>query len=157
MLLRSFSALTLSMIAARDNESPFLSTEDSARLLQSALDYFRDERDTRGFDTDKGWMHSAAHTSDLLKFLARSLRFRPARRHRFCPRWLAKNRDAAAPFVQGEDERMARIAISIVRRADFDREAPCRVDRADADDGGEVSRARGCARTCGRSRTPGIC
>jgi hypothetical protein len=35
---------------------------------------------------------------------------------------LAKNRDARAPFSQGEDERMARIAISIARRADFDRD-----------------------------------
>ena len=35
---------------------------------------------------------------------------------------LAKNRDAAAPFSQGEDERMARIAISLARRADFDRD-----------------------------------
>jgi hypothetical protein len=35
---------------------------------------------------------------------------------------LAKNRDAPAPFSQGEDERMARIAISIARRADFDRD-----------------------------------
>jgi hypothetical protein len=50
VLLRSFSALTLSVIAARDNDAPF------------------------------------------------------------------------PPFGQGEDERMARVAISIVRRADFDRD-----------------------------------
>jgi Protein of unknown function (DUF2785) len=122
VLLRSFSALTLSLIAARDNESPFLTTEEYARLLDAALGYFHDERDTRGFDAARGWMHSAAHTSDLLKFLARSPRLPGAGQSRILSALLAKNRDAASPFSQGEDERMARVAISVARRTDFDRE-----------------------------------
>ena len=36
---------------------------------------------------------------------------------------LDKQRTSGAPFAQGEDERMARVAISIARRADFDRAA----------------------------------
>lgn len=123
VLLRSFSALTLSVIAARDNEAPFLSAEEYATLLDEALAYFRDERDTRGFDPAKGWMHSAAHTADLLKFLARNPRLPAAGQSRLLSAMLAKNREAPAPFSQGEDERMARIAISLARRADFDRDA----------------------------------
>jgi hypothetical protein len=122
VLLRSFSALTLSVIAARDNETPFLTAEEYATLLDAALAYFRDERDTRGFDPAKGWMHSAAHTADLLKFLARNPRLPPAAQSRLLSAILAKNRESAAPFGQGEDERMARIAISLARRADFDRD-----------------------------------
>jgi len=122
VLLRSFSALTLSVIAARDNEAPFLSTEEYATLLDEALAYLRDERDTRGFDAAKGWMHSAAHTADLLKFLARSPRLPVAGQARILSAVLAKNRESPAPFTQGEDERMARIAISLARRADFDRD-----------------------------------
>jgi len=122
VLLRSFSALTLSVIAARDNETPFLSAEDYAKLLDDALAYLRDERDTRGFDAEKGWMHSAAHTSDLLKFLARNPQLPVAGQSRILSAMLAKNRESAAPFTQGEDERMARIAISLARRADFDRD-----------------------------------
>jgi Protein of unknown function (DUF2785) len=122
VLLRSFSALTLSVIAARDNEAPFLSAGDYTTLLDAALAYFKDERDTRGFDAAKGWMHSAAHTSDLLKFLARSPRLPVAGQSRLLAAMLAKNREAPAPFSQGEDERMARIAISLARRADFDRD-----------------------------------
>jgi hypothetical protein len=122
VLLRSFSALTLSVIAARDNEAPFLTAAEFDRLLDAALAYLRDERDTRGFDAARGWMHSAAHTSDLLKFLARNPRLAPAGQVRILAALLAKNRDAAAPFSQGEDERMARVPISIVRRADFDRD-----------------------------------
>jgi hypothetical protein len=123
VLLRSFSALTLSVIAARDNEDPFLSTGEYRELLESALAYFHDERDTRGFDARKGWMHSAAHTSDLLKLLARSTRLASVDQPRILAALTAKNRDAPSPFAQGEDERMARVAISIVRRADFDRDA----------------------------------
>src|SRR4026209_292401 len=37
--LRSFSALTLSVIAARDNAAPFLGEDEFHRLLDSALDY----------------------------------------------------------------------------------------------------------------------
>jgi hypothetical protein len=122
VLLRSFSALTLSVIAARDNEAPFLSPQEFERLLDAALAYLRDEQDTRGFDPVKGWMHSAAHTSDLLKFLARNPRLTPAGQRRILGAVLVKNREAAASFSQGEDERMARVAISIVRRADCDPE-----------------------------------
>lgn len=122
VLLRSFSALTLSVIAARDNDAPFLSADEFSRLLDAALAYFHDERDTRGFDPSKGWMHSAAHTSDLLKFLARSARLPAGGQARILAAVLAKNREGPAPFIQGEDERMARVVISVVRRPDFDRD-----------------------------------
>lgn len=123
VLLRSFSALMLSVIASRDNADPFLTPEEYQTLLDGALAYFRDERDLRGFDEKKGWMHSAAHTADLLKFLARNPKLRPVDQARILTALTAKNRDAATPFVQGEDERMARVVISIVRRPDFDRTA----------------------------------
>jgi hypothetical protein len=123
VLRRSFSALALSAVAARDNEAPFLSAAEHTALVDAAIAYLRDERDIRGYDGVKGWMHSAAHTSDLLKFLARNPNFPPAAQGRVLDALAAKNRDASAPFSQGEDERMARVVISIVRRADFDRTA----------------------------------
>ena len=60
---------------------------------------------------------------DLLKFLARNPQLPPAGQARILAALLARNRDARAPFSQGEDERMARVVISIVRRDDFDRGA----------------------------------
>jgi uncharacterized protein DUF2785 len=123
VLLRSFSALTLSVAAARDNAEPFLTADEFNALVEAALAYFRDEPDIRGFDAQKGWLHTAAHTADLLKFLARSPRLRAADQARMLTALTAKNRDAAAAFSQGEDERMARVVISIVRRPDFDRGA----------------------------------
>jgi hypothetical protein len=122
VLLRSFSALTLSIVAARDNAEPFLSADEHHALVDSALAYFLDERDVRGFDGEKGWIHTAAHTADLLKFLARNPNLRVVDQARILNALTVKNRTAAAPFAQGEDERMARVVISIVRRDDFDRE-----------------------------------
>jgi hypothetical protein len=123
VLRRSFSALTLSVIAARDNATPFLSEAEFRTLLDNALRYFHDERDTRGFDAQKGWVHTAAHTADLLKFLARNAHLRAADQRRILDALIDKQRQPGAVFAQGEDERMARVAISIARRTDFDRAA----------------------------------
>jgi hypothetical protein len=119
---RSFSALTLSVVAARDNTTPFLTAEEYASLVDEALAYLRDEQDARGFDGRKGWVHAAAHTADLLKFLARNPRLRAVDQSRLLTAVLDKQRSVMAPLAQGEDERLARIAISIVRRDDFDRD-----------------------------------
>lgn len=123
VLRRSFSALTLSVIAARDNVTPFTTEDEFRRMLAAALRYFESERDTRGFDAQKGWVHTAAHTADLLKFLARSDRLQAADQPRILTALLEKQRRWPASFAQGEDERMARVVISIVRRPDFDRDA----------------------------------
>lgn len=122
VLLRSFSALTLSVIAARENEAAFLSAAEYHQLVGAALAYLRDEQDLRGYDPQRGWIHSAAHTSDLLKFLARSPKLEPAEQAKILAALLAKNTGALASFTHGEDERMARVVISIVRRADLDRD-----------------------------------
>ena len=59
--------------------------------------------------------------ASLLKFLARNPKLAPGGQARILSALLTKNRDARAPFSQREDERMARVVISIVRRDDFDR------------------------------------
>src|SRR5262249_37884909 len=69
---RSFSALMLSVVVATDNAKPFLTDERVHGLLDAALAYLAAEKDVRGYVEGKGWAHSAAHTSDLLKFLGRS-------------------------------------------------------------------------------------
>lgn len=117
---RSFSALNLSVAAALDNEAPFLTPAEHELLLSAALDYLARERDTRGYDRTKGWIHTPAHTADLLKFLARSPKL-PADGQR---RLLAAVSDKCAAvghaFVWGEDERLAEVVRSIVRRPDLD-------------------------------------
>jgi hypothetical protein len=120
---RSFSALTLSVVVARDNASPFLTPEEFGRIEHAALAYLQAEQDLRGYDAEHGWMHSAAHTADLLKFIARS-RFLDRVDQRVVLDAITRKLQAAAiVFTHGEDERFARAVLSIVNRADFDRAA----------------------------------
>ncbi len=123
VLRRSFSALNLSILAALDNEAPFLSQSDFDGLLSAALEYSRRERDTRGYDPAKGWMHAAGHTADLLKFLARNPRLAVADQRRLLDAVAEKCAGFGEVFAWGEGERLAQVVRSVVRRADFDRAA----------------------------------
>jgi hypothetical protein len=120
---RSFSALVLSVVVARDNAAPFLTPEEFRRVHDGAVAYLAAEQDVRGYDPAVGWMHSAAHTADLVKFIARSRFLGPAEQPRLLDAITRKLTTAEAVFTHGEDERFARAVLSVVNRADFDRAA----------------------------------
>lgn len=123
VLGRSFSALMIAVAIARDNEAPYLERPEFARLLDASLTYFAAEQDTRGFDDEKGWMHSVAHTADVLKFMGRSRHLQPAEQARILDAIAAKTGAVDEVLTHGEDERMARAVLSIVAREDTDLEA----------------------------------
>jgi hypothetical protein len=120
---RSFSALNLSVLAARDNAASFLTQEEFDRFLAGMLDYLAREKDTRGYDAAKGWIHSAAHSADVLKFLARSPKLPPASQARIMAAIDEKCRTFGAVFQWGEDARLAQAIVSLAKRADFDKSA----------------------------------
>jgi hypothetical protein len=117
---RSFSALTLSVIVARDNVDPVLDAGTWNRIHAAALAYLAAEQDVRGYDERTGWMHSAAHTADLLKFLGRSRYMDAAGQGRILDAVGAKLTTAPVVFAFGEDERFARAILSLTARKDFD-------------------------------------
>jgi hypothetical protein len=119
---RSFSALVLSVVVARDNMDPVLTDNAHRQLLDAALQYLAAEHDVRGYDESKGWMHSAAHTADLLKFLARSRYLAPTDQTRLLDA-IAHKLKGSPVFTFGEDERFARAVLSVIKRPDFDRNA----------------------------------
>lgn len=119
VLRRSFTALGLSLLAARDLSTPFLDDARRARLVAAASDYLTREVDLRDHDPQRGWIHATAHTADLLKFLARS----PATtvdQLQAMLRAIAARTTTPMPraFSMGEDERLARAVLAIARRAD---------------------------------------
>jgi hypothetical protein len=122
VFLRSFSALMLSVAVARDNAAPYLEAAEVKTLLAASLTYLAREQDVRGYDAKKGWMHSAAHTADLVKFLARSRHLPAGAQREILDAIGTKMRDAPVVYTFGEDQRFARAVLSIVNRADFDRE-----------------------------------
>jgi hypothetical protein len=116
---RSFSALVLSVVVARDNADPFLVADDWHRIEMGALAYLAAEQDVRGYEPAKGWMHSAAHTADLLKFLGRSRHLDAAGQRRVLDAIAQKLTTASVVFTHGEDERFARAVLSLTSRKDF--------------------------------------
>ena len=124
VLLRSFSALNLSLLAAHDTQHAFLEAEDFEALLEGALVYLARERDLRGWVEGLGWCHSAAHTADLLKFLARSRHLHPEGQYMLLEGIANRMRDTdGLVFVHSEDERLAAAVVSVMARKDFDTEA----------------------------------
>lgn len=123
VLRRSFSALVLSTIAALDNKQTTLSDDAFRTLLDSSLNYMAAERDLRGYDPEKGWLHATAHTADLLKFLGRSPRLRSSDQGRILDAIGGKLKGNGRPFVFGENERMAAAVLSLVLRKDSDEPA----------------------------------
>jgi hypothetical protein len=117
---RSFSALSLSVIAAADLTAPFLDAAEVQALFERLLDYFQRERDLRGFDATRGWMHAVAHTSDALKFLSRNPKLAGGSDVRLLAAVRSKIESYDAVFTWGENDRMALALQSAVRRADAD-------------------------------------
>ena len=121
VLLRSFSALDLSILAALEDEDPALDAAGYRQLLDAALAYLWDERDLRGLEPRVGWIHATAHTADLLKFLARDPRFGVVDQGRLLEAAWAKLTTAGTPvFTHAEDERLAAAIAALVKRADLD-------------------------------------
>lgn len=116
---RSFSALTLASFAERDLQQPFLSPAQYRALLAGALAYLRDERDTRGFDPAKGWIHSTAHTADLLTALARNPQFTPADQPAMFSGVDQRLASAGHIYTFGEQDRLAVALLSVITRDDF--------------------------------------
>jgi hypothetical protein len=116
---RSFSALTLASFAERDLQQPFLSPAQYRDLLASALAYLRDERDTRGFDPTKGWIHSTAHTADLLAALARNPHFTAPDQQALFTAVEQRLHSAGHVYTFGEQDRLAVALLCVITRDDF--------------------------------------
>jgi Protein of unknown function (DUF2785) len=119
VLLRSFSALSLTTVAAYDNEHPFLAAGEVRSLLDAALAYLTAEKDLRGYDPAKGWIHAVAHAADLVAALAASRHLGRAEHGRILDAVSARLGSAGAVFTWGEQERLAEVIAALVRRPDF--------------------------------------
>ncbi|MFN7978705.1 MAG: DUF2785 domain-containing protein [Vicinamibacterales bacterium] len=117
---RSFAALCLSIVAARDVATPFLESSDARALIDRLFDYLARERDLRGFDATGGWMHAIAHTADALKFLARGRHWASTDLPRLLALMSAKAGEAEGVFQWGEAQRIGFALAAAVRRDDAD-------------------------------------
>jgi len=117
---RSFSALCLSLVAAADLQASFMEHAEVQAFFERMLAYFARERDLRGFDVDRGWMHTVAHTADALKFLVRNPKLGAGSDARLLEAARQKLESTDAVFSWGENDRLALALHAAVRRPDAD-------------------------------------
>jgi len=123
VFVRSFSVLCLASLAERDAKDPFLKPDSYRALLNLALTYLRDEKDVRGFDGRKGWIHATAHTADLIAALAGNRLFEKQDQQRVLEAIAHRLATAGEVFTMGEQDRLANTAATLMVREDFDSNA----------------------------------
>jgi len=135
VLGRSFSALCLAAIAERELKTPFLGEARYHKLLAAAESYLKEERDLRGFDPVKGWIHATAHTADLLAALVRHPLFTKQDQAAVLGAIWWKLEGADVVFAFREQDRLANVLAAMAGRTDFDlagfREWLIDIDRSD--------------------------
>lgn len=114
---RSFAALALSAIAAREVAAPAWTDAELDAQVTAAVAYAGHEIDLRGHTGATGWAHAAAHTADWMKFLARHPRLDAGQASHLLAgvTALIVRRDAVR-YSHGEDERLAAAVRAVVRR-----------------------------------------
>ena len=121
VLKRSFSALCLSEAAKREARSPFMGALRYHDLVAQAIEYLQAERDLRGYDAVLHWIHATAHTADLLGALANSPMLTKEEASSILRAIAARLSTAPQVYTQGEQDRLAAAAVSVIRRKDFDK------------------------------------
>lgn len=101
-------------------KDPFLGEGRFRALLNAALTYLGEERDLRGFDAKKGWIHATAHTADLLAALAENKFFTKKDQEQALKAITQRLATASEIFSYGEQDRLANVAAVIAAREDFD-------------------------------------
>ena len=119
VLKRSFSALCLSSMARREVKSAFMGAERYHQLVAEATAYLQAERDLRGYDPTLHWIHSTAHTADLLAALAQSPLLTKEEEAEILRAIDARLATATQVYTQGEQDRLAVAVVAVVGRKDF--------------------------------------
>jgi hypothetical protein len=70
VFMRSFSVLIAAGLVYAHREDKFLDHEELINVKNKIIKYAEQEKDVRGYISDGGWAHTAAHTSDTLDELA---------------------------------------------------------------------------------------
>lgn len=111
-----FAALVLSEVARADRIEAYLDEASRQRLLDSALRYFTQVRDYRGFDEREGWRHRVAHGSDLLLQLGLNPALGAADVQRIADAIATQVAPEGHFYIYGESERLARPIIFMAQR-----------------------------------------
>lgn len=115
---RTFSVLVIVGILYIDSEKDrrFLCEEQILNVYHAIMNYYRRERDLRGYVEGKGWAHATAHTADCLFYLAEN----DFIQHNELIKILQIIREKIGiynyVYINGEDERITTAVMSVLNR-----------------------------------------
>ncbi|MBI0092154.1 DUF2785 domain-containing protein [Lactobacillus sp. M0403] len=107
VFLRTFSALLGALILESDNDKPILTDSDRQLLFDWSIRYLKEEKDFRGYVTNKGWAHSVAHGSDFLGATLNHHDFKPKSVSAIFEVITSIFQNLKNPFVDDEEQRIA--------------------------------------------------
>ncbi len=117
IFLRSYSILTLVDVVSYDVKHPSLSQEQVRQIQEQVIAYLLAEKDLRGYETSKGWIHAVAHCGDLFWALAQHHFIGVPEQERIlnaiATRIIAP---VAHVYLYDEDERLVRAVMALLQR-----------------------------------------
>ena len=124
---RTFAAIILSWVVLRDATTSELDDGQVLGWLDAFSMWWGQETDLRGWDSQLGWLHAAAHGADALRAFGRSPRLAAPQLLDLLD--LAADRllaDNGYMFADGEDDRIAYALASVLTRAELPATAAAR-------------------------------
>jgi hypothetical protein len=117
IFLRSYSILTLVDVVSFDVKHPGLSQEQVRQIQEQVIVYLLAEKDLRGYDTPKGWIHAVAHCGDLFWALAQHPSIDiSAQEHILNAIAVRISTPVTHVYLYDEDERLVRAVMALLQR-----------------------------------------
>jgi len=114
---RSFSVLLIPLILIAHRSQPFLSNPEITQVKEKLLQYLKEEKDRRGFVSEKGWAHAIAHSADSLDDLAQCVEITENDLREILAAIRAIISTSEIVYIHGEDERLVTATIAVINRS----------------------------------------
>lgn len=72
---RTFSALLIDLLLDKNTSDEFMDDITFSKVKNNVINYYKSEKDFRGFVKGKGWAHGAAHGADMLHTIVNSNKY----------------------------------------------------------------------------------
>lgn len=118
-LTRSFTALLYALLLDADQTPTLiyhraLTHEARLWLFQAALTYLDQEKDSRGYDKEKGWIHCSAHAAEFLLNASNHDLFPDTDLTRILPSLVQHLNQQTEIFSAGEERRLALVLTNLI-------------------------------------------
>ncbi|MEC0371280.1 DUF2785 domain-containing protein [Paenibacillus chibensis] len=111
---RTFSTLPIALIVQRHRQNPFFNPAEIEQIMQAILRYYKEEKDLRGYLSEGGWAHSAAHGADVFVELVQCEESSDAMRREVLIAISGKLHNGIHIFSDEDDERLVNIVDTMI-------------------------------------------